>query len=129
MQLFVDFSKTFDSIYKRKMEQVFLSYGLCKETVTVKMMLYRNTKVKVRSLGGSTKLFNIVIGVLQKDTLASYLLIICLDCIIRMLIDLIKENGFTLEEARSRILIVCLFGFYGISTFVGYLLPNSFLYK
>ena len=25
--------------------------------------------------------------------------------------------------------IDCLFGFYGISTFVGYLIPNSFLYK
>ena len=24
---------------------------------------------------------------------------------------------------------VCLFGFYGISTFVGYLMPNPFLYK
>ena len=26
-------------------------------------------------------------------------------------------------------LFVCLFRFYGISTFVGYLMPNSFLYK
>ena len=26
-------------------------------------------------------------------------------------------------------LFVCLFGFYGISTFVGYLMPNPFLYK
>ena len=25
--------------------------------------------------------------------------------------------------------IICLFGFYGISTFVGYLMPNPFLYK
>ena len=25
--------------------------------------------------------------------------------------------------------IVCLFGFYGISTFVGYLMPNPFLYN
>ena len=25
-------------------------------------------------------------------------------------------------------LFVCLFGFYGISTFVGYLMPNPFLY-
>ena len=26
-------------------------------------------------------------------------------------------------------LVVCLVGFYGISTFVGYLTPNPFLYK
>ena len=25
--------------------------------------------------------------------------------------------------------LVCLFGFYGISTFVGYVMPNQFLYK
>ena len=31
-----------------------------------------------------------------------YLLIICLDCILRMSIDLMKENGFTLEKVRSR---------------------------
>ena len=30
-------------------------------------------------------------------------------------------------EAVTR--LVCLFGFYGISTFVGYLMPNPFLYK
>ena len=27
------------------------------------------------------------------------------------------------------ILIVCLFGFYGMSTLLGYLMPNPFLYK
>ena len=27
------------------------------------------------------------------------------------------------------LLVDCLFGFYGISTFVGYLMPNPFLYK
>ena len=26
-------------------------------------------------------------------------------------------------------LFVCVFGFYGISTFVGYLIPSQFLYK
>ena len=26
-------------------------------------------------------------------------------------------------------IFACLFGFYGISTFVGYLMPNPFLYK
>ena len=26
-------------------------------------------------------------------------------------------------------LVGCLFGFYGVSTFIGYLMPNSLLYK
>ena len=46
--LFVDFSKSFDSIHGEKMEQILLAYGLPKETVTAIMMLYKNTKVKVR---------------------------------------------------------------------------------
>ena len=43
------------------------------------MMLYRNTKVKVRPPNRDTNYFDIVAGVLQGDTLASYLFIICPD--------------------------------------------------
>ena len=50
--LFLDFTKAFDSIYRGKMEQIQLAYGLPKETVAAIMILYRNTKVKVRSLDG-----------------------------------------------------------------------------
>ena len=76
--LFVDFTKAFDSIHRGKMEQILLAYSLPKETVTAIMMLYRNTKVNVRSLDGDTDYFDIVAGELQGDTLASYLFIICL---------------------------------------------------
>ena len=88
------FTKAFDSIQRGKMEQILLTYGLPKETVTAIMMLYRNTKVKVRSLDGNTDYFNIVATVLQGDTLAPYLFIICLDYVFRTTIDKIKENGF-----------------------------------
>ena len=47
--LFVDFTKTFDSIHRGKMEKILLNYGLPKETIAAIMMLYRNTKVKVGS--------------------------------------------------------------------------------
>ena len=77
--LFVDFTKTFDSIHRGKMEQILLAYGIPKETVAAITILYRNTKVKVRSPDGDTDYFDIVAGVLQGDTLASYLFIICLD--------------------------------------------------
>ena len=62
----------------------------------------KNTKVKVCSPAGDTNFFDIVAGVLQGDTLAPYLFIICQDYVLWMLIDLKKENGFTLEKARSR---------------------------
>ncbi len=51
------------------------------------MILYRNTKVKVRSPDGDTDYFDIVAGVLQGDALAPYLFIICLDHMLRTSID------------------------------------------
>ena len=77
--LFVNFTKAFDSIHREKMEQILLACNLPKETVTAIMMLYRNTKVKAPSPDGDTDYFDIVAGVLQGDTLAPYLCIICLD--------------------------------------------------
>ena len=89
--LFVDFTKAFDSIHRGKMELILLAYGL-----------YRNTKVKVRSPDGDTEYFDIVAGVLQGDTLAPYLFIICLDYVLRTSIDKIRENGFELTKKRSK---------------------------
>ena len=65
-------------------------------------ILYRNTKVKVRSPDGDTEYFDIVAGILPGDTLAPYLFIICLDYILRTSIDKIRENGFELTKKRSR---------------------------
>ena len=79
-----------------------LAYGIPKETVAAITILYRNTKVKVRSPDGDTEYFDIVAGVLQGDTLAPYLFIICLDYVLRTSIDKIKENGFELTKKRSR---------------------------
>ena len=70
------------TIYRGKMEQILLAYGIPKETVTAIMMLYKNTKVKVCSLDGDTDFFDIVASVLPEDTLAPYQLIICLDCVL-----------------------------------------------
>ena len=100
--LFVDFTKAFDSIHRGKMEQILIAYGLPKETVAAITILYRNTKVKVRSPHGDTEYFDIVAGVLQGETLPPYLFIICLDYVLRTLIDKIRENGFELTKKRSR---------------------------
>ena len=64
------------------MELILLAYGLPKETVAAIMILYKNTKVKVRSPDGNTKYFDIVEGVLQGDK--------------------IRENGFELTKKRSK---------------------------
>ena len=65
-------------------------------------MLHKNMKVKVCSPDVDTDYFNIVAGVLQGDTLASYLFIICLDSMVRMSIDIMKNNSFKLAKERSR---------------------------
>ena len=64
-------------------------------------MLYKNTRAKVRSPDGDTEFFDIRAGVLQGDTLAPFLFIICLDYILRTSIDKIKELGLTITKARS----------------------------
>ena len=84
------------------MEQILLAYGLPQKTIAAIMMIYRNTKVKVHSPDGDTDYFDIVTGVLQEDTLAPYLFIMCLDYVLRTSFDKMKENNFKLTKERSR---------------------------
>ena len=58
--------------------------------------------MKVRSHDGDTEYFDIVAGVLQRDTLAPYLFIICLDYVLRTSIDKNREKSFELTKKRSR---------------------------
>ena len=83
------------------MEQILLAYGLPKENVAAIIILYGKTKVKVCSPDGDTDYFDIVAGVLQGHTLAPYIFIICLDYVLRISIDKIKENGFELTKKRA----------------------------
>ena len=99
---FVDFLKAFDSIHRGKMEQILLTYGLPKEIVAAITILYRNTKMKVRSPDGDTEYFDIVAKVLQGDTLIPYLFVICLDYVLRTSIDKIKENHFELTNTPDQ---------------------------
>ncbi len=48
--MFIDFFQAFDSIHKEKMEQIFLAYGLPKETVTV---ITKTIKAMVYSVNGN----------------------------------------------------------------------------
>ena len=55
----------------------------------------------VRSTDGDTPFFEIKTGVLQGDTLAPFLFIICLDHIIKNSLDCNKELGFTISKRKS----------------------------
>ena len=84
------------------MEQILLAYSIPKETVAAITSLYRKTEVNVWSPDGDSEYLDNVAGVLQGDTLAPYLFIICLDYVLRTSIDTIRENGFELTKKRSR---------------------------
>ena len=66
------------------------------------MMLYKNTKVKVRFPDGDTDYFDIVADVLQGDTFAPYLFIIFRDYVLRTSMDIMKDKDFKLAKERSR---------------------------
>ena len=83
------------------MEQILLAYGIPKETVDAIMMLYKNTRAKVRSPDGDTDFFDILAGVLQGDTLAPFLFVVCLDYVLRTSVDKISNFGLTLTKARG----------------------------
>ena len=76
------------------------NYKASSRHVAAITMLYKITKV--RSPGGETNYFDIVAGLLQGDKLSPYMFIICLEYVLRMSIDLMKENGFKLVKERSR---------------------------
>ena len=58
--------------------------------------------MKVLSPDGDTDYFDFLPGVLQGDALTPYLFIICLEYMLRMFIDLMKENGFKAAKEKSR---------------------------
>ena len=99
--MFIDFSKPFDSIHRRKIEQILLTYNHLKETVNAIMMFYKNTKVMVCSSDGDTDFFDIVTRILKRDALAPYLSMICLDYIQWTSISVAKEKCFTLRKQEA----------------------------
>ena len=68
-------------------------------------MLYRNTNVKVCSSDGDTEYFDILAGVLQGDTLAPYLFIICLDYVLRPSIDKNERQRFQADKGKKQKII------------------------
>ena len=84
------------------MRDILIAYGIPQQTVDAIMMLYQDTCSMVRSPDGSTEFFDIITGVLQGDTLAPYIFIICLDYVLRRAIDENKELGLTLTKQKSR---------------------------
>ena len=63
---------------------------------------YKNTRSMVRSPDGDTPLFKITTGVLQGDTIAPFLFIICLDYVLSNSLKDIENLGLIITERKSR---------------------------
>jgi len=85
----------------RKIREIILAYGIPSEIVSTIMFLYENATAKVRSPDGDTDFSKVLAGVLQGDTVAPYLFIICLDYVLRTSIDALRDQSFTLKERRN----------------------------
>ena len=98
--LFVDLSKAFDSVGSRMEDG--------KNTVALRNTQRNchsyNDPVQEHQINGQleTEFFDILAEVLQGDTLAPFLFVICLDYVLRISVDKCNEYGLTLELARSR---------------------------
>ena len=93
--LFVDYAKAFDSIHWGKLEQIFLAYKLL-------LRLWCPTKIRKQWFVHPIVTLTFSTGVLQGNTSASFLFIICLDYIQQNSIKLIKENIYSLYKRQER---------------------------
>ena len=97
---FTGFKKAFDTIHRAKMIRILRAYGIPKTITDAIEDTYTNTKAKVISPDGETKLFDILAGVLQGGTLALYLIIITLDHCLRNTISGRKNLALLLNQDK-----------------------------
>jgi hypothetical protein len=98
--VFVDFRKAFDSIDRSAISSILIMYGVPQLLVTAVMELYYNTKAFVQVGNDRTEDFVTSSGVLQGDTLAPFLFIVILDCVLRR--SLKEADGYVVSRRRSR---------------------------
>ena len=67
---FVDFRKAFDSIHK--LMEILIANGIHRKVVKAIEVLYKGSSTKVLTPDGDTESFEILAGVLQRDTLALF---------------------------------------------------------
>ena len=84
------------------MKEFFLAYGILSKTGNSIMIMHLTSKAMVHSPIAEQTFFDIIVCVLQGDTLACYLFIICLDYVLRKALDSNNHLCLTLSKSRSR---------------------------
>ena len=72
--MFVDFSKVFHSVDRRKMFEILRLYGIPDKIIEAIKVMYTGTSSTVLSTDGETLSFPILAGILQGDTLTPFYL-------------------------------------------------------
>ena len=98
--IFVDFSKTFDSIDRRAISIVLSKNGVSELLIANVMQFYIGTSSVVATAHGNTEYFSTTSVVLQCDSLAPFLFITLLDYVLRET-HLDNIDGFTITPRRS----------------------------
>ena len=80
---FIDFKKAFDSVDRDTMWKILRNYGIPQKIVNAIVIIYTNSKSRVRLGNELSEAFNITTGVLQGDTLAPFLFLIVLDFVMK----------------------------------------------
>ena len=95
--LFVDFRKAFDSVDHKAMEKILLWWSIPPGLVKIMMTMVNEHRLFVRHEGElSATPINPLSGVLQGDTMAPYIFILCMDIILQQLPE---EWGASIENA------------------------------
>ena len=86
-----------------KLFKILKAYGVPPNLLATIKALYTNTKAKILSPDRETDVFEIMMGVLQGDTLAPFLFVIALDYAMRKAVEGKEEEfGFTITPQKSR---------------------------
>ena len=80
---FVDFKKAFDFIARDAMFKILAAYGILETIISAITLIYEDLKAWVLSPDGESNWFQLYAGLLQGDTLATYLFVIVLDYALR----------------------------------------------
>ena len=103
--VFIDYSKSFDSIHRERMFEILEDYGIPGIIIDAIKAIYTDSTALVISSDGVTDPFPILAVVLLGDTLlvAPFLFLVVLDYIMRHAWeDIHQSTGIILEERKSR---------------------------
>ncbi|CAI9727039.1 Hypothetical predicted protein [Octopus vulgaris] len=98
VKVFIDFRKAFDTVDRHCPMKILQAYGIPKKIVHLMSLLYTNTRAQAIT----PEFFEILAGVLQRDTLAPYLFIVVVDYCMRLALEKHQDSGLTVVPVQGR---------------------------